>query len=116
MTIFYKYHGTENDFIIIDNRNKNFDVKNIDNIKLLCNRHLGIGADGLILLESSTRADCFMNYYNADGTLAEMCGNGIRCLAKFFLKEINSDLKEISIDTRDGIKKIIYNKDESTES
>ncbi len=72
---FYKYHGAGNDFIMINNRDGNSDVKDI---KLLCDRHFGIGADGLILLESSDKADCFMNYYNADGTLAEMCGNGVR--------------------------------------
>ena len=109
MIEFYKYHGTRNDFIIIDNRDKTFDVNNLNNIKLLCNRQFGIGANGLILLELSDKADCFMNYYNADGTPAEMCGNGIRCLAKFYLKKINPNLKEISIDTRDGIKKIICN-------
>jgi diaminopimelate epimerase len=110
---FYKYQGAGNDFIMIDNRDNHFNVKNTEKIKLLCNRHLGIGADGLIFLESSDKADCFMNYYNSDGTLAEMCGNGIRCLAKFFLEQIKSDKKELSIDTRAGIKKIICNDDES---
>ncbi len=113
MTEFYKYHGAGNDFIIIDNRDNSFDVKNIDNIKLLCHRRFGIGADGLILLEKSSKADCFMNYYNADGSLAEMCGNGVRCLAKFFLEQTKSNLKELSIDTRAGIKKIICNEDGS---
>jgi diaminopimelate epimerase len=111
MKEFYKYHGTGNDFIMIDNRDKNFDIKNVKNIKLLCNRHFGIGADGLILLESSNKADCFMNYYNADGTLAEMCGNGARCLAKFFLEQAKSNLKELLIDTRGGIKKVVCNED-----
>ena len=74
MILFYKYHGTGNDFIIIDNRDNSFDTKNIDKIRLLCHRQFGIGADGLILLETSDKADCFMNYYNANGTLAEMCG------------------------------------------
>lgn len=110
---FYKYHGAGNDFIMIDNRDRNFDVTDVDKIKFLCNRHFGIGADGLILLELSNKADCFMNYYNADGTLAEMCGNGVRCLAKFFLEQTNSNLKELSIDTRAGIKKVICNNDGS---
>lgn len=111
MKEFYKYHGTGNDFIIIDNRDKSFDIKNTEKIRLLCDRRLGIGADGLILMENSEKADCFMNYFNADGTLAEMCGNGVRCLAKFFLEQTNS--REISIDTRAGIKKIICNEDET---
>ena len=116
MKEFYKYHGAGNDFIMVDNRNFHFDVQDKKNIKSLCDRHFGIGADGLILVESSEKADCFMNYYNADGTLAEMCGNGIRCTAKFFLEYIKSDkneLKELLIDTRAGIKKVIYNKDGS---
>ena len=111
MKKFYKYHGAGNDFIIIDNRDKHFDVRDTEKIKLLCDRHLGIGADGLILLELSDKADCFMNYYNSDGSLAEMCGNGARCLANFFLIQTNSGLKELSIDTRTGIKKVICNED-----
>lgn len=110
---FYKYHGAGNDFIMIDNRNQNFDVKNTEKIRLLCNRHFGIGADGIILFESSDKADCFMNYYNNNGTLAEMCGNGVRCLAKFFLEQTKSHLKELSIDTRVGIKKVTCNDDGS---
>lgn len=116
MKIFYKYHGAGNDFIMIDNYDKSFDVENAENIKLLCDRHFGIGADGLILLESSLGANCFMNYYNADGTLAEMCGNGVRCAAKFFLEHIKPEkhqTKELSIDTRAGIKKVVCNKNGS---
>jgi diaminopimelate epimerase len=113
MTRFYKYQGSGNDFIMIDNRDGNFYIKDTKKIKLLCDRHFGIGADGLILLELSDKADCFMNYYNSDGTLSEMCGNGVRCLAKFFLTQKNSDVKELSIDTRAGIKKILYNGDGS---
>jgi len=113
MLKFYKYHGTGNDFIMLDNRSNVFDVKSVDRIRLLCDRHFGIGADGLILLESSDQADCFMNYFNADGTMAEMCGNGIRCTAKFFIYYIEPHAKELSIDTRDGIKKVLVNKDES---
>jgi len=113
MIRFYKYHGTGNDFIMIDNCEKVFDVKNVEKIKLLCDRHFGIGADGIIYLESSEKADCFMNYCNSDGAFVEMCGNGIRCLAKFFLERTKSDLKELSIDTRAGIKKIACNKDGS---
>lgn len=113
MQEFYKYHGAGNDFIMIDNRQGIFNVQDTEKIKLLCDRHFGIGADGLILLESSDKADCFMNYYNADGTVAEMCGNGIRCTAKFFLELTKSKVRELAIDTRAGVKKIICNKDGS---
>ncbi len=113
MIKFYKYQGTGNDFIMIDNHDKNFSIKDVKKIKLLCDRHFGIGADGLILLESSLKADCFMNYYNADGTLAEMCGNGVRCTAKFFLEQTKSNKKEVLIDTRDGVKNVVLNSDGS---
>ena len=110
MINFHKYHGAGNDFIMINNLNNkvNFTPQYI---KFLCDRHLGIGADGVILVESSDKADCFMNYYNSDGTVAEMCGNGVRCVAKFFLEQTSSFKEELSIDTRAGIKKIICHTD-----
>lgn len=114
MITFHKYHGAGNDFIMIDNLkgNINFSPSYIASI---CNRHFGIGADGVILVESSNKADCFMNYYNSDGTLAQMCGNGIRCTAKFYLNILQNDKikKELNIDTRAGIKNIKINKDET---
>src|SRR5665648_375607 len=110
MINFYKYHGAGNDFIIINNLKGDIHFSPLY-IKSLCDRHFGIGADGLILLESSDKADCFMNYYNSDGTEAEMCGNGARCTAKFFVSQTNSNLKELNIDTRAGIKNIKINED-----
>ncbi len=112
MINFYKYHGAGNDFIMINNLKNDINIKS-DYIKTICDRHFGIGADGVILVEESKKADCFMNYYNSDGTLAEMCGNGIRCVAKFFLEQNKSDLKELNIDTRAGVKKIICNSDDT---
>ncbi|MBK5215348.1 MAG: diaminopimelate epimerase [Candidatus Pacebacteria bacterium] len=112
MLTFHKYTGAGNDFIMVNNLNGKINLDK-DYIKFICDRHFGIGADGLILLETSDKADCFMNYYNSDGTLAEMCGNGVRCVAKYFLKQTNRDLKELNIDTRAGIKKIIINKDDT---
>ncbi len=76
-------HGAGNDFIVIDNRDRHIDAYLPDSIAKLCDRHYGIGADGLILLEKSARADYFMRYYNSDGSLADMCGNGGRCIAWF---------------------------------
>ncbi|MBS9768455.1 MAG: diaminopimelate epimerase, partial [Flavobacteriaceae bacterium] len=71
---FHKYQGTGNDFILIDNREQFFDKNAQQIIEKLCHRRLGIGADGLILLENSNEADFYMRYYNSDGNEATMCG------------------------------------------
>ncbi|MCX6256490.1 MAG: diaminopimelate epimerase [Bacteroidia bacterium] len=79
---FFKYQGTGNDFIIIDLRESNT-ILNPECIRQLCNRHFGIGADGLMTLKNHKIYDFEMEYYNSDGLMATMCGNGARCLVAY---------------------------------
>ncbi len=97
---FYKYQGTGNDFIIIDNRDFSFKAGK-DTIMRLCDRRFGIGADGLMMLEKSKNSDFHMRYFNCDGNEATMCGNGGRCIAAFALKKGITG-KKVSFTGADG--------------
>ncbi len=101
---FSKLHGQGNDFIIIDAISREIRLEKKEIIKM-CDRHFGIGADGIILAKKLKDGCFFMDYYNADGTVAEMCGNGIRCMARFLIdKKLAEGGKAIKIDTRAGLK------------
>ncbi|HCX64898.1 MAG TPA: diaminopimelate epimerase [Eubacteriaceae bacterium] len=102
---FKKYHGTGNDFIIVDNRSKAYQLAE-KQIADLCDRHFGIGADGMMFVEESEKADVKMVYHNADGSPAAMCGNGIRCFAKFTYDYGIVKEKVFTIETKAGIKRI----------
>ena len=80
---FYKYQGTGNDFVLLDNRNNEYDQITDKQIVFICNRRFGIGADGLMLLNKKEGFDFEMKYFNADGAAGSMCGNGGRCIIKF---------------------------------
>lgn len=98
---FQKLHGIGNNFILVDNRNNRLD--NLSQLaKELCDVRFGLGADGLIAVEASHSSDLRMRILNADGSEPEMCGNGIRCFAKFVLDTGISDKKELSIETLAG--------------
>jgi diaminopimelate epimerase len=102
MVRFTKMDGAGNDFILIDNRAGNIDLDR-SQIARLCDRHRGIGADGILLLEkASNHSDFRMRYFNADGGEAEMCGNGARCFARFANKVAGGD-QRISFETPAGV-------------
>ena len=81
---FWKMNGAGNDFVIVDNRRLGLPDETWPEIaRTLCERHLSIGADGLMVVDTSDRADYRMRYYNSDGSLGEMCGNGARCICRY---------------------------------
>lgn len=103
---FHKYHGTGNDFIIVDNRRNIFNLKGLLKqamIAGMCHRHYGVGADGFILLQPGKKADFRMEYYNADGKEGSLCGNGARCIVTFAHKKGIIKNKKTSFIAFDGL-------------
>ncbi|OYW27349.1 MAG: diaminopimelate epimerase, partial [Chthoniobacter sp. 12-60-6] len=100
---FTKMNGAGNDFVMLDNRDLSISLTR-EQIEKLCDRHRGIGADGLLCVEPATAdGDFKMRYYNADGGEAEMCGNGARCFGRFVNHLHDNKLTKISFETQAGI-------------
>jgi diaminopimelate epimerase len=101
---FTKMHGAGNDYVLVDARELDADWPHL--AKAMCNRHIGVGADGILLVLPSDAADIRMRMLNPDGSEAEMCGNGIRCLAKYVLERgiVQRDKSSINIETMMGVR------------
>ena len=113
-----KYHGTGNDFVMVEDLDGALDLSPAF-VAAACDRHRGVGGDGLIRILQGDRdggpgADFFMDYVNADGRPAEMCGNGIRCLAKYVFDRGLTTATELAVDTRDGLKRLTLHVDRAT--
>ena len=116
MIKFTKMHGLGNDYVYIDAINQK--IENESSLaKFVSNRHFGIGSDGLILICKSEVADFKMRMFNSDGSEAEMCGNGIRCVGKFVYDKDLTNKTTVKIETLAGIKTLILNtKDDKVET
>lgn len=102
---FHKYHGLGNDFVLIDARKEKLDGCDLKKLAIdICDRHFGVGADGLLIVWPSSKAHYRMQIINPDGSEAEMCGNGIRCFAKYVFEADKLKEEVISIETPAGIK------------
>lgn len=113
---FTKMNGLGNDFVMIDDRDEALEMSP-EAVAWFCDRHFGIGADGLILVRPATtpEADFYMHYFNADGSLAEMCGNGARCFAKYVVDNgmVATDATSLVIETLGGLKPVTFVRDGS---
>lgn len=101
---FTKSHGLGNDFIIINNLDGRLDLTE-GMVRAICDRHFGVGADGLMLVGKAADADYFMDFRNSDGSIAEMCGNGIRAFAKYIYDNVEAK-GSLKIATRAGVKTV----------
>ncbi|NOZ02530.1 MAG: diaminopimelate epimerase [Deltaproteobacteria bacterium] len=101
---FWKYHGTGNDFVLMEAMDGRPGWLTPDAVRKVCDRRFGVGADGILLIEKGKNAPHFMRVLNADGSEAEMCGNGIRCVAKHLRERMGVVGETVPIETLAGIK------------
>ena len=103
---FWKYHGLGNDFVVVENHDLDM-PDDPDFVRKVCDRRTGVGADGILYIGPDDQADAFMRVLNSDGSEAEMCGNGIRCVAKHLFDFALVPSERMRINTLDGVKDII---------
>lgn len=102
---FFKYHGTGNDFVVVEAPEGRPDWATPDGVRRICDRHFGVGADGVLLIETGRQTRWFMRVLNADGSEAEMCGNGIRCVARHVRERLDEPADVFDIETLAGVKR-----------
>lgn len=112
---FAKYHGTGNDFVMLEDLDDRIRLTR-ELVAGLCDRHLGVGADGVIRIARASRGAFFMDYWNADGGVAEMCGNGVRCLAKLVYDRGLTVETELAVETRAGVKHVVMHVEDGSVS
>jgi diaminopimelate epimerase len=113
---FVKMHGIGNDFVVMDDLDGHLDL-DASAVAWICDRNFGVGADGVIVLRPATRpdADLYMHYFNADGSLAEMCGNGIRCLVKHAVDTgiVSADVTSVAVETLAGLRRVSFQRNDA---
>lgn len=104
MINFTKMQGAGNDFILLT-ENEAKKVENLESFIIsICDRHFGVGSDGVMIVRESKDCDVFMSYYNSDGSMGEMCGNGLRCFSKYVYVKGIVDKKKFNVETLNGVK------------
>lgn len=113
---FWKMHGLGNDFVVVDGLDGDVELSP-GQVRWICDRHFGVGADGLMVVAPPTTPDAHyrMRYFNADGSVAEMCGNGARCFVKYVVDNglVPSEASSIAIETLAGVKRATFTRDEA---